>query len=496
MGESRVSGRERIKKLEGDIEGLIRENEELCHKKDGLEKENEELREKGEKLEQEIERFKQEIEQLKQELEKVRRAGKRQAAPFSKGKSKAKAKKPGRKAGAGYGRKGHRKPPTHIDEQVEVLLPDGCPKCGGICKGETWDDQYQTEIIRKVHVTHFRIEVGHCTQCLARVQGRDPRQTSDALGAAASQLGPEALSLAAVLNKELGLPYQKTAAVLDQGFGLKVTRAGLSHALARMGAKCEPTYESLTKDIRSSARVTPDETGWRVGGVLWWLWVAADEQTTVYKIQHGRGYPEAVKLLGANFDGFLVHDGWKPYYQFESATHQSCQRHLITRCDEMIKMASSAGAVFPVTVKDLLLQGLDTRDRFFDGLISEHGLAVATGRLEARLERLLERNYRLPENKRLAKHLNHEFDYLFTYLKNPGLEATNWRGEQAIRPAVVTRKVWGGNRNEHGAHTQEVLMTVLRSARQRKLEPLPLLANLLRSTQPYVLPLPRIPVPI
>ena len=37
--------------------------------------------------------------------------------------------------------------------------------------------------------------------------------------------------------------------------------------------------------------------------------------------------------------------------------------------------------------------GLDTRDRFLDGLISKpkHGLAVATGLLEAPLERLLER---------------------------------------------------------------------------------------------------------
>src|SRR3990167_8797238 len=29
-------------------------------------------------------------------------------------------------------------------------------------------------------------------------------------------------------------------------------------------------------------------------------------------------------------------------------------------------------------------------------------------------------------------------------LRNPGLEATNWRAEQAIGPMVVTRKVWGG----------------------------------------------------
>jgi hypothetical protein len=33
----------------------------------------------------------------------------------------------------------------------------------------------------------------------------------------------------------------------------------------------------------------------------------------------------------------------------------------------------------------------------------------------------------------------------------PGLEATNWRAEQAIRPIVVARKVWGRNRTPCGA---------------------------------------------
>jgi transposase len=49
----------------------------------------------------------------------------------------------------------------------------------------------------------------------------------------------------------------------------------------------------------------------------------------------------------------------------------------------------------------------------------------------------------------------------FTFLSHPEVEATNWEAEQAIRPAVVNRKVWGGNRTWVGAHTQEVLMSVL-----------------------------------
>jgi transposase len=46
----------------------------------------------------------------------------------------------------------------------------------------------------------------------------------------------------------------------------------------------------------------------------------------------------------------------------------------------------------------------------------------------------------------LTNHLLRERDALFTFLNRPGLEATNWRAEQAFRPMVVARKVWGGNR--------------------------------------------------
>ena len=116
-------------------------------------------------------------------------------------------------------------------------------------------------------------------------------------------------------------------------------------------------------------------------------------------------------------------------------------------------------------------------------------MASATGRIEAEMERLLQPVYRSAENRRLAKHLNHEFDYLFTYLKCPGLEATNWRGEQAIRPAVVARKVWGGSRTEKGAQVQEILTSIFRTGRQRGVDLMPLMADLMRAPKPYPLDL-------
>jgi len=66
------------------------------------------------------------------------------------------------------------------------------------------------------------------------------------------------------------------------------------------------------------------------------------------------------------------------------------------------------------------------------------------------------------------------------------VDATNWRAEQALRPAVVTRKVWGGNRTGTGAATQQVLASVLRTSQQRQLHAPTLLTQMLRARQPFV----------
>ena len=132
----------------------------------------------------------------------------------------------------------------------------------------------------------------------------------------------------------------------------------------------------------------------------------------------------------------------------------------------MILVAGRGEAEFPRSIETILQQSLQLRDRRQQRQISEQGLAVARGRLEVRMDQSLERRYRSPQNRRLANHLLRERDALFTFLSCPGLEATNWRAEQAIRPMVVTRKVWGGNRTSRGAHTQSILVSILQQALQ------------------------------
>src|SRR5207247_6347909 len=94
-------------------------------------------------------------------------------------------------------------------------------------------------------------------------------------------------------------------------------------------------------------------------------------------------------------------------------------------------------------------------------------MTAGTGRLVAHMDRLLSKTFRDPANRRLAKHLRHEQPWLFTFLHCPGIEATNNAAERALRPAVVARKTWGGNRTENGAKTQQMLISILTTCRQQ-----------------------------
>ena len=439
------------------------------------------------RLRKENERLQREAERLRRALEAALRASKRQAAPHSRGNPKANPQRPGRKPGRGYGRHACRPIPAHVDERITVPLPERCPHGGGGVERESCEAQYQEEIVRRTMVRRFDIAVGRCRNCRRRVQGRHRLQTSDAVGVGSVQLGPEALTLAAILNKQMGLSLGHTRQVLSYGFGLEVSRGGLYRALARMAGRAEPTYDGLVETARQAPVNGMDETGWKVGGRLQWLHVAVSAQVTVYAILPGRGYEQAVAILGAAYDGFLIHDGWAPYYRFPFAFHQSCVAHLLKRCREMAQVASPAALAFPRAVEDLLETSLELRDRHERGEVSERGLSIATGKLQAKLDRMLETRRRNAANGRLARHLEHELLWLFTFLHCPGLDATNNAAERAIRGMVIARKVWGGNRTWEGARTQQILASVLRPCWQQDKDAFTRCVRLLRAPRAVTL---------
>ena len=267
--------------------------------------------------------------QLEAAVGGLQRAGKRQAAPFSRGAPKANPKKPGRKSGEDYGPKAHRAVPVRTpDKELVAPLPPYCPDCGGEVEQIGEASQFIEDIAIQSVITKVIVARGRCRCCAKTLQGRHPEQVSDALGAASSHLGPVVQALIAILAKECGLSHGKVARILAQ-LGLSITTGGVSGVLARLAAKADPTYEALKAAVNASPAVTPDETGWKIGGWPGWLWVFATSLVTVYSIDDARSFEAATKVLGPDYHGVIIRDGWAPYRSYKQAVHQSCVQHYV-----------------------------------------------------------------------------------------------------------------------------------------------------------------------
>jgi transposase len=414
-------------------------------------------------------------------LEALARGAKRQAAPFSKGPPKSDPKPPGRKSGEDYGTHHRRALPSRIDEVLEAPLPEHCPYCSGEVVQTEVTQQYQTEIPRRVINRQFNVCVGECCNCHRRVQGRHPLQTSDALGAAASQIGPDAQALAVQLNKEAGLSHGKVKRFFKAAFDLEMGRATPCRVMLRAAQRCEAVYKVIVRRVQQSPFIVPDETGWRIGGVLAWLHVAVGIDATAYLVHLQRGYEAMVELIGEDYEGFLTHDGWSPYMRFIYAIHQACLGHLLRRSHELEESAIGGAVHFPRRVKAILKDALAVRDQRDVGELTMQQAIEKAKVLTRQMIELTCRPRTNAENERFAKHLWNLQESLFTFLEFEDVDATNHKAEQAIRPATANRKVWGGNRTDTGAKAQSILMSVIRTTTQRGMETVDFISSTLKA---------------
>lgn len=413
--------------------------------------------------------------ELTQLLEEARRAGKRQAAPFSRGEPTEDPKPPGRPPGHPGT---YRMAPAHVDETLHVPLPR-CPRCGGPVEDRREHEQFVTDLPPvRPHVRRYLTESGYCPRCRRRVHSRHPDQISGATGAAGSQVGPHVVALAAALKHGFGVPYRKVAGVLLAHFGVRVSAGALVLAERRLGARAEPTYQALVLAVRQSAVVHADETGWRIGGQGAWLWVFCTRQVTVYAIRQSRGADVVEEILGGAFAGVLTSDCFLAYDPF-GGVKQKCFAHLLHTLSEIEGLKTCGAVRFPRAVAALLREAMALKAQQAE--LSAPRYAARARRLEARLDRLLAGRYTDPDNHRFANRLRKQRPHLFTFLYHDEVEPTNNRAERQIRPAVVVRKISAGNRTDAGAHTHEVLTSLLATFHQHGRAFVPWAVALLRA---------------
>jgi transposase len=360
-------------------------------------------------------------------------------------------------------------------------LPDACPDCGGVLLETHVDPQYQQEIPRRPIVRQFNIHFGECRRCGRHCQGRHPLQTSDAVGAAASQIGPDTQAAVVYLNKHAGMSYGKIAHTLRTLFGIGLTRGAAAQVVLRAGQRLHKSYQEIQEHLKQSKVITPDETGWRIGGHTAWLhaWVG-DDGVTCYHIGPQRSSDALQKVLGIDWSGTLVHDGWASYDHFQDAAHQQCQAHVLRRAHELEEAATGRAKLFPRQVIGLFQESLEVRDQFARSPPDDETRGRVFEDFTERLLELTAKPRANDANDRLARHLHNHGSAWFMFLIDPSIPATNYLGEQALRPAVVNRKVWGGNRTPAGANAQTITMSVLQTCSQHAIDTLSYLSATFR----------------
>ena len=133
----------------------------MCTDKDSPPCEHEELIALVSRQQDQVARLTATIKELRKELAEAKRAGKRQAAPFSKGGRTGRPKRPGRKPGMGSFSDRMPSSPDEVTEpRVDVeVAGDSCPGCGGRLECEGVQVAYVIDIppMPRPQVTENRV---------------------------------------------------------------------------------------------------------------------------------------------------------------------------------------------------------------------------------------------------------------------------------------------------------------------------------------------------
>jgi transposase len=415
-----------------------------------------------------IQKLQKQVELLQAEVEELKRAGKRQATPFARRKWVEHPKRPGRKAGKGKFTRREMLSLKQVHETKEAKL-HGCPECGGRLREIRKHEQFVTDIpMIEVKTTRFITYSGYCGRCQKRVRSHHPEQISDATGAAGVLVGPRAKALAADLKHRLGVSYGKVSEVLNDAFGLPVSRSGWCQADQKLANTARPVYERLIELMRQCSVVHADETGWRIGTLSAWLWVFTNREITVYAIRANRSSDVVIDILGREFKGILTSDGFLAYdeQRLSAWLKQKCLSHLLTDLKEMRERKTGRALHFARQMTVLLQEAIQLKAE--KPSLDPFTFAQRARALEARLDQLIAPQRRLTDrdNARFAKRLRKHRPHLLRFLYVDGLDATNNQAERMIRPAVITRKTNGCNRNKSGAEAHAILASVLVTCHQ------------------------------
>jgi Transposase IS66 family len=238
--------------------------------------------------------------------------------------------------------------------------------------------------------------------------------------------------------------------------------------MIRLSKIMTPVYEEILMDVKGGTIIFADETGWRVKGVLWWLWIFANKRAAYYWPDRQRGSPVVEKILGTVFSGILVTDAWHAYMKIV-CLKQTCMAHIFRKIRKFRDAYPQYYSIvcFYKKLRRILMDG-----ERLQGNRQEIGEAVFSRRLnllKERLDNLLAWQNPNEVLKEIIAKVARQKDYILTFVEHPNVPNHNNYGEYIIKKGVLKRKVSGGSMSEEGVRAYAVLQSIAQTCHLRKI---------------------------
>ena len=231
----------------------------------------------------------------------------------------------------------------------------------------------------------------------------DPLLISKAFEVGTVHFGPRLLAFAAFQKMICGVSYDKIRLGFEQMLVSPWRAPHCCRAMQRLARVPSSTRDALVEALRASP-VVFDETGWKQGGRRVWLVGLHEPARDRLRDTSGPWFRAGRLGAGEKLRRTLGVDGWAPYRCFKEATLQTCYNHLLHRCHELLETATRGAVRFPRLVKAILRHALASCGSARCWRDQRHGLRVAKGLLQAKMNRLLHGRFTNPANQRFAKH--------------------------------------------------------------------------------------------
>lgn len=357
-------------------------------------------------------------------------------------------------------------PLDRVDDVVH-LFPSHCEGCSAPLPAtrDPHAKRYQTIELPafEPHTTEYQRHTVKCPCCQHATMA-----AYDATRIPASPFGPRLMSTIALLTGVYHLSRRKTAALLSDIVGVKLSLGALSAVEARVSdAVDKPVHEAWSRAMKGSVKHA-DGTTWYQAGIALSLWVIATAVATVYKIV-ANGRKDTLAPLFGKPSGILVSDRATALNFWVMERRQICWAHLLRKFVSFSERDGPAGVLGGELLEYTGIM-FDYWHAHRDGRLTREELRARMAPVREHFEALLERASAsdiAPLAGSCEDILAHRAA-LWTFVDESGVEPTNNHAERELREFVLWRKKSYGSQSERGNRFAERLMTVAHTAKKQK----------------------------